>query len=103
MFLQRLISVRLADQLIQRPTDLSWSVNLQVGYPSARLASERVVQRRHEQLQLFEGAAVATDLRRLVLHHVAQVLQLLAANSALVVSLLSCDVDPDGRRRLQRV
>lgn len=55
--------------------------------PSAACrASERVVERRHEQLQLFEGAAVATDLRRLVLHHVAQVLQLFAAHSALLVS-----------------
>lgn len=48
-------------------------------------ASERVVERRHEQLQLFEGAAVATDLRRLVLHHVAEVLQLLTANLAFMM------------------
>lgn len=48
--------------------------------------SGRVVERRHEQLQLFEGAAMTTDLRRLVLHDVAQVLQLLAAHSALLVS-----------------
>lgn len=48
--------------------------------------SEQVVERRHEQLQLLEGAAVPADLRRLVLHHVAQVLQVLAARSALLVS-----------------
>lgn len=48
--------------------------------------SQHVIQRRHEQMQLSEGAAVATDLRRLALHHVAQVLQLLAARSALLVS-----------------
>lgn len=52
----------------------------------AGLASQRVIQRCHEQLQLPEGAAVAADLRRLALHHVAQVLQLLAARSALLVS-----------------
>lgn len=41
---------------------------------SVGLGSQRVIQRRHEQLQLSEGAAVAADLRRLALHHVAQVL-----------------------------
>lgn len=54
--------------------------------PSVRLVSQRVVKRRQKQLQLSEGAAVAADLRRLVLHHVAQVLQLLAARSALLMS-----------------
>lgn len=49
-------------------------------------SAERVVERSHEKLQLFEGAAVSTDLLRLVLHYVAQVLQLLAARSALLVS-----------------
>lgn len=50
------------------------------------LGSQCVIERRHEQLQLSEGAAVAADLRSLALHHVAQVLQLLAACSALLVS-----------------
>lgn len=49
-------------------------------------SSQDVLQRQHEQLQLPEGAAVATDLHRPVLHHVAQVLQLSAARSALLVS-----------------
>lgn len=40
----------------------------------------------HEQLQLFKGAAVAPDLPGSVLHHVAQVLQVLVALAALQVS-----------------
>lgn len=49
-------------------------------------SSQDILQRQHEQLQLPEGAAVATDLHCPVLHHVAQVLQLSAARSALLVS-----------------
>lgn len=45
-----------------------------------------VVQWGHEQLQLFEGAAVASHLVGLVLHHVAEVLQLLVACLALLVA-----------------
>lgn len=48
--------------------------------------SQQVVQRAHEQLQLSEGAAVTAHLRRSALRHVAQVLQLLAARPALLVS-----------------
>lgn len=66
-----------------------WWSQSAVSAVSSRLlcsVSEQVVERRHEQLQLLEGAAVPADLRRLVLHHVAQVLQVLAARSALLVS-----------------
>ena len=61
-------------------------VHLKPASSPSYLPSERVVERRHEQLQLLEGAAVATDLRRLVLHNVTQVFQLLTAGSALLVS-----------------
>ena len=43
-----------------------------------------VVQRGQQELQLFEGTAVATHLVGLGLHHVAQVLQLLEARLALL-------------------
>lgn len=55
--------------------------------PRGPSSSQDVIQRQHEQLQLPEGAAVAADLHRPVLHHVAQVLQLSAACSALLVSV----------------
>lgn len=85
-FINTVLLQPLEDLCLSAPSCCRSADPVMMSLLSASLPSERVVERRHEQLQLFEGAAVTTDLHRLVLHHVAQVLQLLAARSALLVS-----------------
>lgn len=50
------------------------------------LVFELVVQRSCQQLQLLEGAAMTTEVRRLVFDNVSEVFQLFVTHLALLVS-----------------
>lgn len=52
----------------------------------------------HEEVKLTEGTAMAAAQSRLVLDDIADILQLLVTQFALMEPLFSCDVHPNRRR-----